>query len=241
MTLSFRCCLRVCFFWPCCLAGPFRAFGITGFGQLPARLFVHFVFGKHSRTGRSFYEQRPLVRIAVRCLDMRVIALLSLLFGFIGLMLLDGQTFTHAVEGIVCGIAAVTCGLLSVSRDHANATCRWEGRIMAALGLVLALFCVVQLPSAHRRQTKFNERSQKVPPFIYVRGEFRAPGPYPWTNGMTLKDSFAAAGGFTDFAVPRVRLEHWDGSSQRYQWSSTQPLTNNPVLKPGDKVINLRE
>jgi hypothetical protein len=33
---------------------------------------------------------------------------------------------------------------------------------MAALGLVLALFCVVQLPSAYRFQTKFNERSKKA-------------------------------------------------------------------------------
>jgi hypothetical protein len=93
---------------------------------------------------------------------MRVIALLSLLFGFIGLMLLDGQTFTHAAEGLVCGVAAVVCGLVSARRDHSNATCRWEGRIMASLGLVLALFCVVQLPSAYQFQTKFNERSKKA-------------------------------------------------------------------------------
>ena len=33
---------------------------------------------------------------------------------------------------------------------------------MAALGLMLALFCVVQLPSAYQFQTKFNERSKKA-------------------------------------------------------------------------------
>jgi hypothetical protein len=90
---------------------------------------------------------------------MRVIALLSLLSGSLGLLILDGQTFTHAVMGIVCGIAAGAAGWASARRDYPN---RWEGRIMAALGLVLALGCVIQLPSAYRGQTKFNELSRKA-------------------------------------------------------------------------------
>jgi predicted phage tail protein len=103
---------------------------------------------------------------------MRVIALLSLLFGFMGEMLLDGQTFTHAVFGIIFGAAAITCGLSSAHRDRANATCLWEGRIMAALGLALAVFCVIQLPSAYRFQTKFNDRSKS-----YQRLHETAPTP----------------------------------------------------------------
>jgi hypothetical protein len=91
---------------------------------------------------------------------MRVIAFLSLLFGFMGLVLLDGQTFTHAVMGIVFGAAAFGCGLRSARKDFSNVTCRWEGIVMAVLGLGLALLCVVQLPSAYRFQTKFNERSK---------------------------------------------------------------------------------
>ena len=93
---------------------------------------------------------------------MRPVALLSLLFGFMGLMLLDGQTFSHAVIGLVCGGAAIACGLASTRRDYWDATCQWEGRIMAALGLLLVIICVVQLPSAYRFQTKFNERSKKA-------------------------------------------------------------------------------
>jgi hypothetical protein len=79
------------------------------------------------------------------------------------------------------------------------------------------------------------------PPFVFVRGEFRNPGRYAWTNGMTLSDAFAAAGGFTDFARRQVRLLHWDGSSQNYRWSTERSLTINPVLKPGDSVINIRD
>jgi hypothetical protein len=91
---------------------------------------------------------------------MRVIALLSLFFGVLAQLLLDGQTFTHAALGIICGAVAVACGLGSARRDRADATCRWEGRIMAGLGLMLGVFCIVQLPSAYRGQAKFNERSR---------------------------------------------------------------------------------
>jgi hypothetical protein len=58
---------------------------------------------------------------------MRVIALLSLLFGFTGLMLLDGQTFTHVVMGLILGVVAFACGFGSARRDQASPTCRWEG------------------------------------------------------------------------------------------------------------------
>jgi hypothetical protein len=89
---------------------------------------------------------------------MRVIALLSLIFGFLGLLLLDGQTFDHAVMGIIFGVVALTCGFGSARRDQAN-VCRWEGRIMGALGWLLVVVCVVQLPSSYRFQTRFNKRS----------------------------------------------------------------------------------
>src|SRR5450756_550540 len=92
---------------------------------------------------------------------MRVIALLSLLFGFMGMMLLDGQVFTHAVMGICFGIAAMWNGLASARKDYADQGRRWLGRIMAALGLVLALFCAIQLPSGYRFEKKFNARSRE--------------------------------------------------------------------------------
>jgi len=93
---------------------------------------------------------------------MRVIALLALLFGFMGLLLLDGQVFTHAVFGIICGIAAVGSGLASARKDYSNEGRRWLGRILAILGAMLALFCVTRLPSAYRFQIRFNERSKKA-------------------------------------------------------------------------------
>ena len=94
---------------------------------------------------------------------MRIIALLSLIIGFLWQLLLDGQTFTHAVGGIICGALAMACGVVSARKEHANAVRRWEGRIMAGLGLLLAVACIVLLPSAYRFQAKFNERRSVLP------------------------------------------------------------------------------
>jgi hypothetical protein len=93
---------------------------------------------------------------------MRVIALLALLFGTMFQMLLDGQVFTHAVFGIICGIAAVIGGLASARKDYVDEGRRWLGRIMAGLGLALAIFCVIQLPSAYGRQARFNALSRRA-------------------------------------------------------------------------------
>ena len=89
---------------------------------------------------------------------MRVIALLALIFGFMMQMLLDGQVFTHAVFGIVCGVAAVACGLASARKDRPH---RWEGRIMAGLGFALGVWCIVMIPSSYDQQERFNDRTRK--------------------------------------------------------------------------------
>src|SRR4051812_17604734 len=92
---------------------------------------------------------------------MRPIALLCLLFGFIGLGLLDGQTFTHAVMGVVFGAAAVACGMASARRDPPH---RWEGWIMAGLRVCLGIWCIIQLPSAYVFQKRFNDRREQNQP-----------------------------------------------------------------------------
>lgn len=108
------------------------------------------------------------------------------------------------------------------------------------LATCLMCGCSSSQPGTPAAVSHGSEPLGQAPPFIYVSGEFHAAGRYAWTNGMRLKDAFAAAGGFTDFAWHRIRLVHWDGTMEMYRWSSERPLTKNPLLKPGDKVINPR-
>jgi protein involved in polysaccharide export with SLBB domain len=96
-------------------------------------------------------------------------------------------------------------------------------------------------PESSQPQAEFVSH-RDPPPFIYVRGEFINPGRYMWTNGMTLKDAIAMAGGLTRLAWERILVRHWDGSSsKRYSWDSKHLLKFNPDLEPGDSVINLRQ
>lgn len=89
---------------------------------------------------------------------MRVIALLCLVFGFVMQVLLDGQTFTYAVLGVILGAIAVACGLASVRKDPPH---RFVGRFMAVLGFGLAVWCIIVLPSAYRFQQQFNHRREQ--------------------------------------------------------------------------------
>jgi len=93
---------------------------------------------------------------------MRVVALLSLIFGFIGLQLLDGQVFTHAVMGVVFGVLAIAGGMWSAWRDRLDKACLRTGRVLAALGVLLLGLSVVQLPGAYERQARFNGRSSSA-------------------------------------------------------------------------------
>lgn len=77
------------------------------------------------------------------------------MFGFIGMTLLDGQVFTHAMIGIACGVVAAVCGVVLVRRGRPS---RWSGWTFSVLGLALAVWCGIESPSAYRYQEKFNNR-----------------------------------------------------------------------------------
>jgi len=51
---------------------------------------------------------------------MRIIALLSLMFRFIEMMILDGQPFSHAVIGVIFDVAAIGCGFASSQKNQTN-------------------------------------------------------------------------------------------------------------------------
>ncbi len=115
------------------------------------------------------------------------------------------------------------------------------GVCLPAVGLMASCSHSKNAASAPAPVSSVSTNPAAGPPFIYVYGEFVSPGRYPWTNGMTLKDSFAVAGGFTDFARHRVTLMHADGSHEYFRWSTKQPLERDPILLPGDKIVNPKE
>jgi hypothetical protein len=79
------------------------------------------------------------------------------------------------------------------------------------------------------------------PLYIFAIGEFKHPGQIVWTNGMTLQDGIQAAGGFTEFARRRLFVYHPDGLAERIRLGPNFSLTNNPALRPGDKLVNPRD
>lgn len=81
----------------------------------------------------------------------------------------------------------------------------------------------------------------RTPFYIFASGEFKHPGRLVWTNGMTLQDGIQAAGGFTDFARHRLFLYHADGMAERIRLGPDWAATNNPALRPGDKLVNPKD
>ena len=76
-------------------------------------------------------------------------------------------------------------------------------------------------------------------PTIYIGRDFINRGSVIWTNGMTLRDALVI-GVLDNFAPHKIYLLRADGSRVIYKWTEKEPLTNNPVLKPGDRILSPR-
>ena len=74
---------------------------------------------------------------------------------------------------------------------------------------------------------------------IFVGGEVRQPGRFVWSDGLTVTNVIAMAGGFTDFANrSRLEIRRSDGTQERYSYGRIlSGLTNNPPLKPNDQIV----
>jgi hypothetical protein len=167
---------------------------------------------------------------------MSVIGFLALIFGFTGLMLLDGQTFSHAVMGIACGVAAIGSGLACSRKDYARGRRRWGGWVMAILGLGLAVFCVIQLPSAYRFQKQFNTRSKEY------RGRNRA-NPSADFHALGFDNAIEAGTLFDtykDVFVAKISGDYWEDTASHdysfHHFKASVTKSYKGDLKPGEKV-----
>lgn len=67
---------------------------------------------------------------------------------------------------------------------------------------------------------------------FYILGEIGNPGTYPYTNGLTVQNAIAAAGGFTYRANKRVVYIKSMDSDREIAYE----LTPSTVVKPGDTL-----
>ena len=67
---------------------------------------------------------------------------------------------------------------------------------------------------------------------FYILGEVGTPGEYPYTNGLTVQNAVAAAGGYTYRANKRVVYIKSIESDREIAYD----LTPGTVVKPGDTL-----
>ena len=68
---------------------------------------------------------------------------------------------------------------------------------------------------------------------VYILGEVQKPGQYPFTEGMTIYQLVAQAGGFTYRANRKtVKLRH-EGEANEVKYS----VVSGSAIKPGDTVV----
>lgn len=180
--------------------------------------------------GLDFCADRQTLKI------MRVIAWLSLFFGYIGLLILDGQTFSHAVTGIICGIIAIASGLACARRDHAKGGRRWGGWGTAILGLGLVAFCILQLPSSYKFQKRFNMRSKE-------HQERNRANPAADFHALGLEDADEARtlfGMYKHVFTTQVSEDYWEDTGPHkpsvHHFNATVIKTYQGDWNPGEAV-----
>ncbi len=73
--------------------------------------------------------------------------------------------------------------------------------------------------------------------FIYVGGEVKNPGRFPWTEDMTLMKAINTASGFTDYANRQKAQLAREGKLETYNCEDLQRHPDkDPVIRPGDSI-----
>jgi hypothetical protein len=91
-----------------------------------------------------------------------VAALLCMLLGLAFPLLLNGQTFTNSLFGIVFASAAVVLVLGPASERKAPRARLLVGRITVILGVLWIAALIGQLKSAYRYQSDFNRMIERL-------------------------------------------------------------------------------
>jgi polysaccharide export outer membrane protein len=71
----------------------------------------------------------------------------------------------------------------------------------------------------------------------FLRGEVARPGRYPLMRDMTLLQSVAAAGGYTDFASSKIRVFRGERVLDFSARQIERGRARDPLVKPGDIIV----
>jgi protein involved in polysaccharide export with SLBB domain len=74
---------------------------------------------------------------------------------------------------------------------------------------------------------------------FYILGEVNAPGTYPYTNALTVKNAVATAGGFTYRANQgKVFIKRADDTKERaYKLTDTTPVAPGDTIRIGERLF----
>lgn len=101
-------------------------------------------------------------------------------------------------------------------------------------GLTLAEFqdkLEQELKDGYLKDPKVSAEVVNYRPF-YILGEVNKPGPYPYTNGLTVQNAVATAGGFTYRANTKRAFIKRDGANAEQEFR----LTSDTPVAPGDTI-----
>jgi hypothetical protein len=108
-------------------------------------------------------------------------------------------------------------------------------RILTILSIIGLFGCASR---EHSQTSKPAHDSHEAIPdgHVLIVREVRAPGVYPWTNGMRLTDAISCAGGVTEFAR-HITIFHSDGTREAHKYDRIlERPSANPLLKPRDFI-----
>jgi hypothetical protein len=100
---------------------------------------------------------------------MHAVAVLTLLFGFLGLMSLDGQVYTHAGMGVAFGGITLICAIGSLQKYRSQPSQRLVSVTLAVAGVILMFLSALQLPGAAHYQNEFNAHRARPKPELKIQ------------------------------------------------------------------------
>jgi hypothetical protein len=106
---------------------------------------------------------------------MLTAAIIFLILGILFPSFPDGQVYTQVLIAIAFFAISVVFGIFATRQQWNSRAKRLVSMMVTSLGILMILICLVGLPKAHDRQTRFNNTAQAMAgqPIVRAIEEFR--------------------------------------------------------------------